>query len=73
MGHRSGRGRIWNGVGCSGRSWSRGTRAISSCINKFSLHPHVSVHSFGCVVERMGGILVVHFEKRSVLNVPHII
>lgn len=39
MGHRSGRWRIWNGMGwmsCGSRS--RGTRAISSCINNFSLH-----------------------------------
>ena len=39
MGHRSGWRRVWNGVGwesCGSRS--RGTRAISSCINNFSLH-----------------------------------
>ena len=39
MGHGSGWRRVWNGVGwksCGSRS--RGTRAISSCINNFSLH-----------------------------------
>lgn len=39
MGHGSRRRRVWNGVGwksCGSRS--RGTRAISSCVNNFSLH-----------------------------------
>lgn len=39
MGHRSGWWRTWNGMGwmsCGSRP--RGTRAISSCINNFSLH-----------------------------------
>lgn len=74
MGHRSGWWRVWDAVGRMGcGSRSRGTRAISSCIHNFSLHPHVSIHSFRYVVECMCGVLVVHFEERSVLNVPYII
>lgn len=37
-----------------------------------STHPHVSVHSFGHVVKGMWRILVVYFEKGSVLDIPGI-